>query len=98
MAPRRRCQTSPRRRLDAWLPVVSPQPVDVVRYGLLDVVLRPEAGVRPQPRRVEVVVRGPVGTATFGERDVRTRDSSVDCGDDLAVPHQPSGGDVVRAV
>src|SRR5918994_7265174 len=38
------------------LAVMSPQPVDVVRYGVLDVVLRPEAGVRPQSGGVEVVV------------------------------------------
>src|ERR687898_3358178 len=78
-----------------WLPVVSPQPVDVVRYGALDVVLRPEAGVRPQPGGVEVVVRGPVGIATLREGDVRARNNGVDRGDDLAVPHQPSGRDVV---
>ena len=72
------------------LAVVSPQPVDVVRYGALDVVLRPEAGVRPQPGGVEVVVRGPVGIATLREGDVRARNRGVDRGDDLAVPHQPS--------
>lgn len=56
------------------LAVMSAQPVDVVRYGALDVVLRPEAGVRPQPGGVEVVVRGPVGIATLRKGDVWIRD------------------------
>src|SRR6185437_11869044 len=41
--------------------VMVPQPVHVIRYGLLHVVLRPEAGVLPQPGGVHVVVRGPPG-------------------------------------
>jgi hypothetical protein len=80
------------------LAVVSPQPVGVVRYGALDVVLRPEAGVGPQPGGVEVVVRGPVGVAALRKRDVRARDRGVDRGDDVAVAHEPSGRDVVDAV
>src|SRR6266508_746935 len=80
------------------LAVVSPQPVDVVRYGALDVVLRPEASVRPQPGGVEVVVRGPVGIAALREGDVRARNDGVDRGGDLAVLHQPSARDVVGAV
>src|SRR5262245_28372089 len=87
----------PRRYRRGGLAVVSPQPVGVVRYGALDVVLRPEAGVRPQPCGVEVVVRGPIGVATRRERDVRAGDA-VDRGDDLAVSHQPSGRDVVDLV
>src|ERR687895_134702 len=81
-----------------WLPVMSPQPVDIVRYGALDVVLRPEAGVRPQPGDVEVVVRGSVRIATLREGDVRARNRGVDRVDDLAVPHQPSTRDVVDPV
>ena len=48
------------------LPIMSPQPVSVVRYGALNVVLRPEAGVRPQPGGVEVVVRGRSGLRSSG--------------------------------
>src|SRR6476646_2723648 len=80
------------------LAVMSPQPADVVRHGALDVVLGPEASVLAQPGGVEVVVRGPVGIATLREGDVRARNRGVDRGDDLAVPHQPSGRDVVGAV
>src|SRR6266700_5708015 len=82
----------------ASLAVVVPQPADVVRDGALDVVLRPEAGVLPQPGDVHVVVRGPSGGAPRREGDVRARDGGVDRGDHLAVPHQPPGRDVVGVV
>ena len=55
------------------LVVVSPEPVDVVRYGAGDVVLRPEAGVGLQPGGVEVEVLRLGGIATLREGDVRAR-------------------------
>src|SRR5882762_6999547 len=48
---------------DHALAVMPTQPVDVIRYGVLDVVFRLEAGVLLQPVDVEVVVRRAVGIA-----------------------------------
>lgn len=45
---------------------MSLQPGDMVRYGTLDVVLRHETGVRPQPGDVEVVVDEPVEIVASG--------------------------------
>jgi hypothetical protein len=56
---------------------MSPQPAGVVRYGALDVVLRPEAGVLTQPGGVEIVARGSVGIVPLREGDVRARNSGV---------------------
>src|ERR1700759_4058882 len=77
---------------------MSPQPADVVRYGALDVVLGPEAGVLAQPGGVEVVVRGAVGIATLRAGDVRARNRGVGRGDALALPHWPARRDVVGAM
>jgi len=52
------------------LAVMSAQPFDVVRYGVLHVVLRAEVGLLPQPGGVVVVAGGPVGIATLREDDV----------------------------
>jgi hypothetical protein len=91
-------KTSRLKRLLRILFRMAPQPVDILYYSTLDVVLRSVAYFFFEPSDIHVSIRSVLRAAPRLQIDLGIKDHKIHCLDKLAIRYRPLAADVVDSV